>query len=137
MRYGAADFAPTPEQVENIDDGPNGAGHPGSGEIHVIPVAGAAITVVVHFPEGCGLKTQDRRAGLWLDHEKRRCQHRGRQRPDRVGHGGQFSNQTIRVHIKDQTLEEIWQGQVTKWGEIVKETQFETDWNDQDSSGMR
>jgi len=127
VRFGAADFAPTPEQEKNIDDGPNGAGQPGSGEIHVIPVAGAAITAVVHFPDGCGLQEPGTgTAASGASSVNGDTSTGGVNDPTGAPTGDLFSNQTIRVHIPDQKLEEIWQGKITTWGEIVKETEFET-----------
>jgi hypothetical protein len=121
VRFSAADFAPTPEQEKNIDDGPSGAGQPGSGEIHVIPVAGAAITVIVHFPQGCVLKTP----GIGTPASGANTLNEdvstgGVNDSTNDPTGDQYSNQTVRVHIKDETLEKIWQGQVTTWGGIVK-----------------
>jgi hypothetical protein len=127
VRFGAADFAPNPEEEKNIDDGPTGAGTAGSGEIHVIPVAGAAITVVVHFPAGCVLKSPGVGAaasGVGTLNED--VSTGGANDPTGVPTGDLYSNQTIRVHIPDQKLEEIWQGTITEWGEIVKSTQFIT-----------
>jgi hypothetical protein len=116
VRFSAADFAPTPEQEKNIDDGPNGAGQPGAGEIHVIPVAGAAITVIVHFPEGCALQNPEAGNGDTSTG--------GSNDPAGAATEDKFSNQTLRVHIKDQVLEEIWQGKIKTWGEIIPQADF-------------
>jgi hypothetical protein len=125
VRFGGADFAPTPEEEEHINNGPNGAGQPGSGKIHVIPVAGAAITVVVHFPSGCILKspgTGTADSGVGTVNED--VSTGGVNDPKGAPTGDLYSNQTVRVHITDQKLEEIWQGHITKWGEIVPEADF-------------
>jgi hypothetical protein len=136
VRYGAADFAPTPEEEKNIDDGPTGAGTAGSGEVHVIPVAGAAITVVVHFPNGCGLQNPaqdggnaDTSTGGYPVPEATKGEVKAGEEdrnndPSGGYTGDKFSNQTLRVHISDQKLEEIWQGQVTTWGEVVPKADF-------------
>jgi hypothetical protein len=119
VRFGAADFAPTPEEEKNIDDGPSGAGTAGSGELHVIPVAGAAITAVVHFPNGCALQNPEQIGGNGDTSTG------GINDPGGKGSTGDlYSNQTLRVHISDQKLEEIWQGHITTWGEIVPEADF-------------
>jgi hypothetical protein len=116
-RFGASDFAPNTAEEANINNGPAGGQH--AGKIHVIPVAGAAITAIVHFPAGCAL-----------------------QNPEQIGGNGntstggsndpgssdsttdKFSNQTLRVHIPAEKLEEIWEGHLTTWGQIVPEADF-------------
>jgi hypothetical protein len=119
VRFGAADFAPTPEEEKNIDDGPTGAGTAGSGELHVIPVAGAAITTVVHFPNGCALQNPEQVGGNGDTSTG------GINDPGAKGSTGDlYSNQTLRVHISDQKLEEVWQGHITTWGQIVPEADF-------------
>jgi hypothetical protein len=133
VRFGAADFAPTPEEEKNIDNGPTGAGTAGAGELHVIPVAGAAITTVVHFPNGCALQNPaqpggngDTSTGGLAAKEKGTGSEVEGQNNDPVGAftGDKFSNQTLRVHISDQKLEEIWQGHITTWGEVVPQADF-------------
>jgi hypothetical protein len=125
IRFGAADFAPDPTEKGNIDDGPTGAGTPGAGEVHVIPVAGAAITVVAHFPSGCVLKSPGTgtpaSGAATLNNDVTTG---GVNDPTGAPTGDLYSNQTTRVHIGDQKLEEIWQGDITKWGEIVPEADF-------------
>lgn len=123
VRFGAADFAPTPEQEESIDNGK--PGQTDSGKIHVIPVAGAAITAVVHFPAGCILKspgTGTPASGTGTLNND--VSTGGANDPAGTPTGDLYSNQTVRVHIADQKLEEIWQGAITKWGEIVPEADF-------------
>jgi hypothetical protein len=123
ISFGAADFAPDPTEEANIDNGPLGAGQPGSGEVHVIPVAGAAITAVVHFPEGCALQNPEQEiSGVKVGNGDTSTG--GANDPAGAPTGDKFSNATLRVHIPDQKLEEIWQGKVTKWGEVVEERYF-------------
>jgi hypothetical protein len=122
-RFGAADFAPTPEQEANINNGP--AGGQQAGKIHVIPVAGAAIAVVVHFPSGCILKSPGiGTAASGAGTENNDVSTGGVNDPTGHPTGDLYSNQTVRVHITDQKLEEIWQGKVTKWGEVVPKADF-------------
>jgi hypothetical protein len=126
-RFGATDFAPNPVEEGNIDNGPNGAGNPGSGKIHVLPVAGAAITVIVHFPEGCELETPGSGtvpasgSGSANDNTTTGGVN------DPKGPGGDlsefatddsFAEGTLRVHIPAQALEEIWEHKITTWGAI-------------------
>jgi hypothetical protein len=115
-RFGASDFAPNPEEEANIDNGPAGGEH--AGKLHVIPVAAAAIAVIVHFPEGCALQNPeqvggngDTSTGVPND-------------PSGKGTTDKFSNQTLRVHIEAKKLEEIWDGHLTTWGQIVPEADF-------------
>jgi hypothetical protein len=119
QQFGAADFAPDPAEEANINDGPTGAGTPGAGEIHVIPVAGAAITTVVHFPNGCALQDPTQVGGNGDTSTG------GPNDPGSSDStGDKFSNQTLRVHISDQKLEEIWQGHLTTWGQVVPAGDF-------------
>jgi hypothetical protein len=136
VRFGAADFAPNPEEEKNMDNGPTGAGTAGAGEVHVIPVAGAAITVDVHFPNGCALENPAQTGGngdtstggFAVPEEKSGEVKAGEEDRNNDPTGGftkdKFSNRTMRVHITDQQLEEVWQGHITKWGEIVEEKYF-------------
>ncbi len=136
VRFGAADFAPDPEEEKNMDNGPTGAGTAGAGEVHVIPVAGAAITVVVHFPNGCALQNpaQDggngdtSTGGRPVPLESGETLNPGEEDHNNDPTGGytkdKFSNQTLRVHITDQQLGEIWQHHITTWGQIVPEHDF-------------
>jgi hypothetical protein len=123
--YGAADFAPSPAEEANIDNGPTGAGTAGSGQIHVIPVAGAAITVDVHFPAGCSLQdpgTGTAASGVGTVNGDTSTG--GVNDPTGAPTGDLFSNQTLRVHISSQKLEEVWVGHITTWGQIVPEGDF-------------
>ncbi len=134
--FGAADFAPDPTEEANIDNGPNGAGQPGSGEVHVIPVAGAAITAVVHFPNGCALQNPAQTGGNGNTStggypvpeakagEVKAGEEDRNNDPTGAYTGDKFSNATLRVHIPDQKLEEVWQGQIKTWGEIVPQADF-------------
>jgi hypothetical protein len=115
-RFGASDFAPNPEEEANIDNGPAGGQH--AGKLHVIPVAAAAIAVVVHFPEGCALQNPEQIGGngntsTGVPND-----------PSGKGTTDKFSNQTLRVHIEAKKLEEIWDGHLTTWGQIVPEADF-------------
>jgi ABC-type phosphate transport system substrate-binding protein len=115
-RYGASDFAPSPVEQANIDNGPTGGAH--AGKIHVIPVAGAAITVVVHFPDGCALQNPEQGGG------NGNTSTGGPNDPSGKATGDKFSNQTLRVHISASKLEEIWEDHITTWGQIVPKADF-------------
>lgn len=118
-RFGASDFAPNPEEEASIDNGPNGAGNPGSGKIHVIPVAGAAITVIVHFPDGCELEdpgTGEAKSGAGTVNENTTTG--GVNDPTGANTTDAAANETLRLHIPAQALEEIWVHKITEWGQI-------------------
>ncbi len=115
-RFGASDFAPNPEEQANINNGPVGGQH--AGKVHVIPVAGAAISAVVHFPEGCALQNPEQGGG------NANTSTGGANDPSGKGTTDKFSNQTLRVHIEAKKLEEIWEGHLTTWGQIVPEADF-------------
>jgi hypothetical protein len=126
-RFGASDFAPNPEEEANIDNGPNGAGNPGSGKIHVIPVAGAAITVIVHFPDGCELEnpgTEPAASGVGTVNDDTTTG--GANDPTGASTTDSAANETLRVHIPAQALEEIWVHKITEWGEIPTATGHST-----------
>jgi hypothetical protein len=123
-RFGASDFAPDPKEETAIDNGP--VGGTSVGKIHVIPVAGAAITVIVHFPEGCHLEepgTGKPASGVGSDNDDTTTG--GVNDPKGpTGDESEFATddslaeETLRVHIPAQALEEIWEHKITTWGEI-------------------
>jgi ABC-type phosphate transport system substrate-binding protein len=122
-RFGASDFAPSPEEVQHIDAGPPAAGTSKAGKIHVIPVAEAAIAVVVHFPEGCklnepGTGTPDSGVGSSNDDASTG----GPNDPVGASTGDTLLNETLRVHIPARALEEIWEHKITTWGAIPTPT---------------
>lgn len=117
VRIGASDFAPNPEEEKNIDDGPTGGQQ--AGEVHVIPVASAAVSVVVHFPEGCELEdpgTGKAASGTGTLNDDSTTG--GANDPTGLPTGDTAANQSLRLHIPAQALEEIWEHKITTWGEI-------------------
>jgi hypothetical protein len=118
-RFGASDFAPSPEEVQNIDAGPKAAGNAKAGKIHVIPVAEAAIALVVHFPAGCKLKepgTGSANSGAGSSNDD--ASTGGPNDPVGAATGDTLANETLRVHIPAKALEEIWEHKITEWGKI-------------------
>jgi ABC-type phosphate transport system substrate-binding protein len=113
-RFGASDFAPDPEEETAINDGP--AGGTSVGQIHVIPVAGAAITAIVHFPEGCELENPIPVSGTGSANDNTTTG--GVNDPTGAATGDSFAEGTLRVHIPAKALEEIWEHKITTWGEI-------------------
>jgi hypothetical protein len=110
VRIGATDFAPDPAEETRIDDGPAGGQH--AGKIHVLPVASAAIAVVVHFPAGCTLANPAENGGNDDATTGAPNDPAGLETTDSA------VSQSLRVHIPAQALEEIWEHKITKWGEI-------------------
>jgi hypothetical protein len=122
-RFGASDFAPSPQEEQNIDAGPNGAGNAKSGKVHVIPVAGAAIAVVVHFPEGCKLTDPGTgTAANGASTTNADASTGGVNDPTGAPTGDTALGETLRVHIPAQALEEIWEHKITQWGKIPTPT---------------
>jgi ABC-type phosphate transport system substrate-binding protein len=122
VRIGASDFPPDPEEEANIDKGPTGGQQ--EGEIHVVPVASAAIAVVVHFPEGCTLEgpgtgTADSGEGTDINED---VSTGGENDPKNEATGDSEVSNTLRLHLPAQALEEIWEHNITKWGEIPTPT---------------
>jgi ABC-type phosphate transport system substrate-binding protein len=121
VRIGASDFPPDAEEQANIDKGPTGGQQ--EGEIHVIPVASAAIAVVVHFPEGCTLESPGTEkadgATTTINDD---VSTGGANDPTGLETGDSTTNETLRVHIPAQALEEIWEHKITEWGEIPTPT---------------
>jgi hypothetical protein len=121
VRIGASDFPPDPEEEANIDKGPTGGQQ--EGEIHVIPVASAAVAVVVHFPEGCALKGPvTGPADSGEDTENDDVSTGGGNDPKNEPTGDSELGDTLRLHLTAQALEEIWEHKITEWGEIPTPT---------------
>jgi ABC-type phosphate transport system substrate-binding protein len=121
VRIGASDFPPDPEEESNIDKGPTGGQQ--EGHIHVIPVASAAIAVVVHFPEGCTLEgpgTGTAASGVGTINED--VSTGGVNDPKGEATGDSEVSNTLRLHLPAQALEEIWEHKITEWGEIPTPT---------------
>jgi ABC-type phosphate transport system substrate-binding protein len=121
VRIGASDFPPDPEEQEKINDGPTGGQH--AGKIHVLPVASAAIAVVVHFPEGCALNgpgTGTADSGVGTLNED--VSTGGVNDPTGEATGDSEGTNTLRLHIPAEGLEKIWEHQITEWGEIPTPT---------------
>ncbi|HTA15862.1 MAG TPA: hypothetical protein VK781_13485 [Solirubrobacteraceae bacterium] len=110
-RFAASDAPLTPTQKANAE----AAGGPNPGVIHEIPVAAAAVAVIVHFPEGCEL--EDPGTGSTSLNEDTTTG--GPNDPAGKGTGDTFTDKTLRVHITAAQLEKIWDGTPTTWGEVL------------------
>jgi hypothetical protein len=110
-RFAASDAPLTPTQKAAAE----ASGGPNPGVLHEIPVAVAAVAVVVHFPEGCSLEDPTQGGGNGDTSTG------GSNDPSGKATGDLFTEQTLRVHITAETLEKIWNGTPVKWGEVVKE----------------
>jgi hypothetical protein len=132
-RFGASDFAPDPKEQAAINNGP--VGGTSVGKIHVLPVAGAAIAVIVNFPEGCSLKnpgasptdTETPSSGIGSKNENTTTG--GVNDPEgpagdlkEFATGDSEAEGTLRVHIPAKALEEIWEHKITTWGAIPTPT---------------
>jgi hypothetical protein len=108
-RFAASDAPLTPTEKANAE----AAGGTNPGVLHQIPVAVAAVTVIVHFPEGCSLENPepsgngDTTTG-------------GANDPGGKGSSGDsFTEDTLRVHIPASEMEKIWEGEAVTWGDVL------------------
>ncbi len=109
-RFAASDAPMTPTQKADAqaESGPN------PGVIHEIPVAVAAITVLVHFPEGCSVENPEQAGGNG-DTTTGGINDPG----GKDSSGDSFAEDTLRVHINATELEKIWKGEAVTWGQVL------------------
>ncbi len=142
-RFAASDAPLTAAKKAAAED----QGGPKPGLIHQIPVAAAAVTVVVHFPEGCKLKNpaepggneNTSTGGLASGVKGVGSEVEGKNN-DPVGAytGDTFANQTLRVHVKADEMEKIWDGAAQQtWVNIVPEADFEGSSAEQKACGEK
>jgi ABC-type phosphate transport system substrate-binding protein len=121
-RFAGSDAPLTPAQKAAAE----ASGGPNPGVIHQIPVASAAVAVIVHFPEGCELKdpgTGTPASGVGTVNDN--VSTGGVNDPTGAGTGDTLSSETLRVHIKAEEIEKIWDGVAAQtWGNIVPEADF-------------
>ena len=130
-RFAGSDAPLTPAQKTAAE----AAGSLKPGVIHQIPVASAAVAVIVHFPEGCELKNpaepggngNTSTGGLASGVKGVGSEVTG-QNNDPAGAytGDTFANETLRVHITAAEMEKIWDGTSQTWGNIVPEADFKS-----------
>jgi ABC-type phosphate transport system substrate-binding protein len=109
-RFAASDAPLTPTQKTNAE----ASGGPNPGVIHEIPVAAAAVAVIVHFPEGCSLEDPAQSGGNGDTSTG------GANDPGGKGASGDLaSEETLRVHIQAAELEKIWDGEAVTWGQVL------------------
>jgi hypothetical protein len=111
-RFAGSDAPLTPTQKAAAE----ASGGPNPGIIHQIPVAAAAVAVVVHFPDGCELK--DPTGG------NANTSTGGANDPSGAPTGDTAAAQTLRVHIKADEMEKIWNGTPQTWGNVVPQEDF-------------
>ena len=109
-RFAASDAPLTPAQKAAAE----AQGGPNPGLIHQIPVAVAAVTVIVHFPEGCSLEDPEQSGGNGDTSTGGSNDPGGKD-----GTGDKFSEGTLRVHITAAELEKIWSGEAVTWGQVL------------------
>jgi ABC-type phosphate transport system substrate-binding protein len=109
-RFAASDAPLTPAQKAAAE----AQGGPNPGLIHQIPVAVAAVTVIVHFPEGCSLEDPEQGGGNGDTSTG------GPNDPGgKGGTGDKLADDTLRVHISAAELEKIWSGEAVTWGQVL------------------
>jgi ABC-type phosphate transport system substrate-binding protein len=123
-RYGGSDAPLTATQQSNAD----AAGGPHPGLIHQIPVASFAVAIIVHFPDGCKLKSPGAgKAAGGAGSENQDSSTGGPNDPVGGETGDSASEETLRVHISAEEMEKIWDGESQTWGDIVPEADLEED----------
>jgi ABC-type phosphate transport system substrate-binding protein len=110
-RFAASDAPLTPTEKANAE----AAGGTNPGVLHQIPVAVAAVTVIVHFPEGCSLEDPTQVGGNGDTTTG------GPNDPGGAdGTGDKASPEdTLRVHIPASEMEKIWEGEAVTWGDVL------------------
>ena len=114
-RYSGSDAPMTPAQKANAE----AAASANPGLLHTIPVASAAITVVVNPPAGCelldpGTGTAANGAGSTNGNTSTG----GVNDPTGLPTGDKFADKDLRVHITAAELENIWDGTASTWGDV-------------------
>jgi ABC-type phosphate transport system substrate-binding protein len=108
-RFAASDAPLTPTEKANAE----AAGGTNPGVLHQIPVAVAAVTVIVHFPEGCSLENPEPSGNG-------NTTTGGANDPGgKGGSGDSFTEDTLRVHIPASEMEKIWEGEAVTWGDVL------------------
>jgi ABC-type phosphate transport system substrate-binding protein len=119
-RFAGSDAPLTPAQKSAAQ----AEGTEQAGLIHQLPVASAAVAVVVHFPEGCKLKDP----GTGVSSANGDTSTGGPNDPVGAATGDTYAAETLRVHITTEELEKIWvDGTQQTWGNVVPEADLETD----------
>jgi ABC-type phosphate transport system substrate-binding protein len=134
-RFAGSDAPLTAAQKAAAED----ASGPQPGVIHQIPVASAAVAVVVHFPEGCKLKDPGTGAAAsGAGTVNNNASTGGVNDPTGAGTGDTATNETLRVHISAEEMEKIWDGVAQQtWVNIVPEADFEGNAAEQKACGEK
>jgi len=121
-RFAGSDAPLTPAQKSAAQ----AEGTEQAGLIHQLPVASAAVAVVVHFPDGCKLKDP----GTGVTSANNDASTGGPNDPAGAATGDTYAAETLRVHITTEELEKIWADETQQtWGDVVPEADLETDGN--------
>ena len=108
-RFAASDAPLTPIEKANAE----AASGTNPGVLHQIPVAVAAVTVIVHFPEGCSLENPEPSGNG-------NTTTGGANDPGgKDSSGDSFTEDTLRVHISASEMEKIWEGEAVTWGDVL------------------
>lgn len=120
-QYAGSDAPLTVTQQLNAD----ASGGTKPGLIHQIPVAAFAVAMIVHFPDGCQLKSPGTGAAAnGTGSENEDTSTGGPNDPPGGETGDTAAKETLRVHISDEELEKIWDGTSQTWGNIVPQEEF-------------
>jgi hypothetical protein len=120
-QFAGSDAPLTATQQLNAD----ASGGTKPGLIHQIPVTAFAVAIIVHFPDGCQLKSPGTGpAANGVGSENEDTSTGGPNDPPGGQTGDAAAKETLRVHITDEELEKIWDGTPQTWGNIVPQEQF-------------
>jgi hypothetical protein len=121
-RFAGSDAPLTATQQINAD----AAGGEKPGVIHQIPVASFAVAIIVHFPEGCELKSPGTGSGKnGIGSLNGDTSTGGPNDPPGGETGDTAAERTLRVHISAAEMEKIWDGGTQQtWGDIVPQEEF-------------
>lgn len=116
-RFAGSDGPLTPAQKANAEN----AGKEHAGVIHQIPVASAAVAVVVHFPNGCTLKDPGTgTAASGVGTVNGNATTGGVNDPTGAPTGDTAAEETLRTHITAAEVEKIWDGATQQtWGDVI------------------
>jgi hypothetical protein len=124
-RFAGSDAPLTVTQQINAD----AAGGEKPGVIHQIPVASFAVAIIVHFPEGCKLKSPGTGAASngKVGSENGDTSTGGPNDAPGGETGDTAAEETLRVHISAEEMEKIWDGTPQTWEDIVPVADLEED----------
>lgn len=108
VSFGTADEAPTPAQMQLMNDGPTAATSD-DGRVRVIPIATGASAFILHVPEGCVIRTVTNKTNGSTG------------ALGGVTTGDAEANLTQRIRVRNELVEAAFAGEASAatWGDIA------------------